>query len=227
MTKKNENQESEPLYVNREAIRQQNASFESFLDKVNELAEGLEKEGVKLDEKLLDDFLQNGHPAISKRIMAGAEAQGNMKYLHEQVKAGAIRSAAQFQGFYDALHTEILRSGHGLESITFLNNRACPRGGVLEEITRRNTITLKSPEDREFYEQISKFAKQFNEMTDWVKQNRPDLGSFRDEVIIALTEVPFYMDRNFKKTMRDDTYMILESTEEISNLVVNPLYFAK
>ena len=218
--------EPKTLFVDQKAIDQEKQALENYLDAVNNFAKQLEEEQeIQLDENLLQEFSEIGHPAISRRIMTDLELGKKMKLIYSNFHDGAIREAKKFTHHFQIIHREMLKSGFGIHSIAILNGRAIPRGGVLEEIATRNTVVLKDPQQEEVYNRVKAFAASFMEFQAWMKGNAHGVNDVRTELITAFTDTPFVMDSNIQMSQRDDVYLIDLGRDGETDLQVNPLFF--
>ena len=211
------------VYVNEPAIKNDRKKLENLVEVIGEFSSELERDEVLLDDKLLDQFVQNGPVAIADRIVKNSETGMAMSLLREQMFAGARRTANKYEIFYRKVEKAIHEAGVSHNQIAMLNGRPSLRGNLLEEIKQRHTIIINNEQDLEFYEKLSNVVGQFNELRDWIRNNRPDEEDLVDQTIIALSEFFFVGD----EIASESDYLINKPNETRDSIIlmVNPLYF--
>ncbi len=210
------------LFVDEPALEKEKANIKKYLKFLNDFSEKLEKEGILLDDELLQKFSENGVQVITDKIMSTVNKEGNFRFLSDQLLHGASIIASQFNQTFKNLHDLQGETHLDLNIITVLNGVATMRGGVLEDVIKRNTVFIKTPEKLELHEKLTKFAEHYNDLKKYIKENHPECQNLPDNLLTGINDNHHFMG----KLDRDDCYMVNNPNADY-DLMVNPLFFGR
>lgn len=222
---KKEKFEPVELYVDHQAIKSENEHLEKFLDAINTFSKKLKEHGIDLDQELFEEFTNEGHPAIYRKLVEKAtkDVGGTIaKHILPQIQSSSSRIAAQYQENFRVITGLIIGQRNGLQNVAIVGGSAIPRGGVLDEIKKSHTVVIRDPKDLEFYQKVTALAEQVNDLSAWLTENYPEAMSLKEALNIAIVENSFIRDANMKRMVRSDIYLIQSDDEK---LAVNPVYF--
>lgn len=215
------------VFVNKAAVGKKTDALENLVEVIGEFANELETDGVTLDDDLLNQFVQDGTPAIVRRLVETAEGPGSFMLVNE-LSAGARRTAnsEKYEKLYRKIQQRILKAGRPHTDVVILNGRPSVRGNILEEIQKRHTVTLDSENDVEFYEKLTDFVKKFNDLHQYIKDNRPGALPLIKQMNYLIFK---YHNHKGDEILTSGHYIIskLSENREDIEVIVNPLYFKR
>jgi hypothetical protein len=211
------------IYVDKAAIKEDQLKVERLVEAVADISNDLEREEIVLDDKLLDQFVQNGTVAIYNRLLEFSGESKAVSLMAGNLTAAANRIAASFEPHFRRLERAFLESGYNQEIVKLINGKPSLKEDFQDQIRKKNTYTIETEEDLELYNRLSDFVENFNSLRKWIKTNRPETADLVRQTEMALTD-SFYIGN---KIVTDGEYLINKPNEARDDfeLQVNPLFF--
>lgn len=211
------------LYIEQAMVDKTVATREALITRIREFADHLKSEGVLLTKEILNQFMQQGWPAVQAILVNQAKKKLKVhgKFLSETLENDADRIAREFHKYHQRIRDAVAAAHISASEVEIKYGKPVLSDKDKDEIREQYTVYLQE-QDEDLYTELLDFMKALEKLSTFLDQRDIDL---REHLVAPLTESDYILSEPTIHTLRDDTLFI--SSENLPWIRINPKFFAR